>query len=66
VLSNEPGEDGDQHILALVPTSELARYGVDLRASTGGRGSFIAGFDHYAEMPVHLAAKLSPRSVAPV
>ncbi|MCU1493533.1 MAG: elongation factor [Acidimicrobiaceae bacterium] len=61
VLSNEPGETGGQRIVALVPTSELAHYGVDLRAATGGRGSFVAAFDHYAELPGHLVAKLSSK-----
>lgn len=66
VLSSDPGEDGTQTIVAFVPTSELARYGVELRSTTGGRGSFEAAFDHYAELPGHLAAKLAPRRSAGV
>jgi elongation factor G len=66
VLANEPADAATQRIVALVPTSELSRYGVELRAATGGRGSFAATFDHYAELPGHLAAKLDKTSPAGV
>lgn len=64
VVANEPGEAGSQRIVALVPTSELARYGVELRAATAGRGSFVATFDHYADLPPHLVGKLAPARAA--
>lgn len=64
VVANEPGDGSSQRITALVPASELARYGVELRAATAGRGSFVATFDHYAELPAHLAAKLAPAHAA--
>jgi elongation factor G len=48
----------EQEITALVPTSELLRYSVDLRSLTGGRGSFTAAFDHYDPVPSHLVDKL--------
>ncbi|HVC25715.1 MAG TPA: elongation factor G [Acidimicrobiales bacterium] len=64
VVANELGDGASQHITALVPTSELTRYGVELRAATSGRGSFVATFDHYAELPANLAAKLAPVRVA--
>jgi elongation factor G len=49
---------GKQRINALVPQSEVARYVIDLRSMTGGRGAFTMGFDHYEEMPSHLASKV--------
>jgi len=48
---------GDQTITALVPTSELSRYAVDLRSMTGGRGSFEMEHDHYDVLPGHLIDK---------
>jgi translation elongation factor EF-G len=32
---------------------------VDLRALTGGRGSFTAAYDHYDAVPDHLAASIA-------
>jgi elongation factor G len=49
---------GKQRIRALVPQSEVARYVIDLRSMTGGRGAFTMTFDHYEEMPQHLASKI--------
>lgn len=46
--------DGYQEITALVPTSEIMRYAIDLRSMTGGRGSFTAAHDHYDVLPSHL------------
>ncbi len=44
--------DGDlQKVVALVPEAELARYAIDLRAITGGRGRFRAEHDHYDIAP---------------
>ena len=51
VQGTDPGEYGQQHVRALVPESELLRYAIDLRSITGGRGSFTASHDHYAELP---------------
>ncbi len=39
---------------AMVPTSELGRYAVDLRSLTGGRGRFRAQHDHDDLLPSHL------------
>ena len=36
----------------------MTRYAIDLRSMTGGRGSFTMKFDHYAEVPSHLAEKI--------
>jgi len=40
-----------QTITALVPTAELSRYAVDLRALSGGRGRFRVAHDHYDVKP---------------
>jgi elongation factor G len=47
-----------QMITALVPTAEIQRYAVDLRALTGGRGRFSAEHDHYDTLPQNLVAKI--------
>jgi elongation factor G len=46
--------DGRQTIRALVPTSEIQRYAIELRSLTGGRGRFHAEHDHYEVLPTHL------------
>ncbi|MBV9953100.1 MAG: elongation factor G, partial [Acidimicrobiia bacterium] len=55
VQGTEPVGTGEQAITALVPTSELLRYPIDLRSLTGGRARFTARHDHYDVMPAHLA-----------
>jgi elongation factor G len=37
----------------------LTRYAVDLRALTGGRGSFTVSYDHYDAVPEHLTAAIA-------
>jgi elongation factor G len=49
---------GKQRIRALVPQAEVARYVIDLRSMTGGRGAFLMTFDHYEEMPSNLTSKV--------
>jgi elongation factor G len=49
---------GKQRINALVPQGEVARYVIDLKSMTGGRGAFTMTFSHYEEMPPHLASKV--------
>jgi elongation factor G len=49
---------GKQVIHATVPQAEVARYVIDLRSMTGGRGAFSMAFSHYEEMPQHLAQKV--------
>ena len=49
---------GKQRIRAVVPQAEVARYVIDLRSMTGGRGAFTMTFSHYEEMPSHLASKV--------
>jgi elongation factor G len=49
---------GKQRVRALVPQAEVARYSIDLRSLTGGRGAFSMRFSHYEEVPSHLAEKI--------
>jgi elongation factor G len=55
------GDGSDSTIEAMVPTSEIGRYAVDLRSLTGGRGRFSVRHDHYDVLPGHLVdrAKVS-------
>jgi elongation factor G len=57
VQGTESVGDGEQEVTALVPTSELLRYAIDLRSMTGGRGRFTAQHDHYEPLPAHLVDK---------
>ncbi len=54
ILGTEP-TDGYQDVKAMVPESEMLRFALDLRSITQGRGSYTKKFDHYEEMPSHLA-----------
>jgi elongation factor G len=36
----------------------MTRYAIDLRSMTHGRGLFTMAFDHYEEVPAHLAEKV--------
>jgi elongation factor G len=49
---------GKQRVRAIVPQAEVARYVIDLRSLTGGRGAFTMRFSHYEEMPSQLAQKV--------
>ena len=51
--------DGEVEIVAMVPTSEILRYAIDLRSMTGGRGRVHrARHSHYDPVPAHLADKI--------
>jgi elongation factor G len=54
----EQAGGGKQRIRALVPQAEVARYVIDLRSMTGGRGAFGMTFSHYEELPSNLAQKV--------
>jgi elongation factor G len=56
VVGTTPADDGDQVITALVPAAELARYAIDLRSLTGGRGRHVATHDHHEPLPANLVA----------
>jgi elongation factor G len=61
VQGTESADHGESVVSALVPTSELQRYAVDLRSMTGGRGRFTLQHSHYDMLPPNLVdkAKLS-------
>ena len=58
VQGTEAAGDGEQTVTAIVPTSEIMRYAIDLRSLTGGRGRFQATHDHYDVLPAHLVDKV--------
>ena len=58
VQGTEQGNDGESIVTALVPTSEVLRYAIDLRSLTGGRGRFQVNHDHYDPLPQHLLDKV--------
>lgn len=60
----DPGEDGQSTIEASVPAAEMQRYATDLRSITQGRGTFTATFDHYEQVPSHLAEAIKRDSAA--
>jgi elongation factor G len=59
IVGTDQADDGYQTVIAFAPTAELTRYAVDLRALTGGRGSFIVEYDHYDAVPDHLTASIA-------
>jgi elongation factor G len=59
VQGTEVAGEGEQTISALVPTSEIMRYAIDLRSLTGGRGRFTVRHDHYDVLPAHLVDKVA-------
>jgi elongation factor G len=59
VQGTEMATGARQTITALVPTSEIMRYAIDLRSLTQGWGTFSAEHDHYQELPAHLAEKVA-------
>jgi elongation factor G len=64
IQGTEAAEDGQQTVSALVPTAEMARYAVDLRAITGGRGRFRTEHHHYEAVPEHLVSGLARSTTA--
>ncbi|MCA9831366.1 MAG: elongation factor G [Dehalococcoidia bacterium] len=51
--------DGAMSIVdAEVPLAEVQHYAADLRSLTQGRGGFELDFDHYGEVPSHIAQKV--------
>jgi elongation factor G len=59
VQGTEPLASGEHVVRALVPTSEILRYAIDLRSITGGWGRFRTGHDHYDLLPQHLYEKVA-------
>ncbi|MFW6414793.1 MAG: elongation factor G [Thermodesulfobacteriota bacterium] len=57
VLGYETSQ-GITQIGAQVPMAEVLKYAPDLRAMTGGQGTFTMEFDHYEEAPAHIQEKV--------
>jgi elongation factor G len=57
VLGMEPAGK-KQMIKAQVPLAEMARYTIDLKSITQGRGKFKMEFSHYEEVPAQNAEKI--------
>jgi elongation factor G len=51
-------------ITAQAPLAEIQRYATDLRSMTQGRGYFTMEFDHYEEVPDHVAQEIIARAKA--
>ena len=58
VQGTEVADGGMQRITALVPTSEIMRYAIDLRSITQGWGTFTTEHFRYDELPSHLVEKV--------
>src|SRR5438093_5027200 len=59
VQGTESAGPGEQVITALVPTSAVMRYAIDLRSLTGGRGRFTVEHDPYDLLPSHLTDRVT-------
>ena len=58
VLGMDTRGRGTQVITAQSPRPDLLGYATELRALTGGRGTFTSTLDHYEEVPQHIAEKV--------
>ncbi|MFP6581174.1 MAG: elongation factor G [Candidatus Hydrogenedentota bacterium] len=58
ILGMEGVYGGKEMIRAAVPESEMLCYGTELKAISGGRGTYIAKFSHYEEVPEEAAKGL--------
>ncbi|MEN9933755.1 MAG: hypothetical protein RLZZ387_334 [Chloroflexota bacterium] len=58
VMGMMPDGNGRTTVTAQVPLAEVQRYATDLRSITQGRGRFSMQFDHYEDVPSHLAQGL--------
>ena len=54
-MGMNPTENGRQMIEAQAPMAEIAKYAIDLKAMTQGRGYFTTTFSHYEEVPAKIA-----------
>lgn len=54
---------GWNQIKAKVPQAEVARYAIDLRSMTGGRGAFRVTFSHYEPCPSNVQEKVVAEAV---
>ncbi len=61
VMGMEPAGK-KQLVKAQVPLGEMARYTIDLKSITQGRGKFKMEVDHYEEVPAQDAEKIIARA----
>lgn len=54
----EPRMGGATAIRAFVPLATMFGYATDLRSATQGRGTFTMEFDHYDQLPSHIAEEI--------
>jgi elongation factor G len=59
IVSSETFGDGEQVITAEVPAAEIARYAMELRALTAGRGRYTATASHHDVVPDHVVAAVT-------
>jgi elongation factor G len=60
VLGTEPGSAGDRTAIhALVPTSEIMKYAIDLRSMTAGTGAFNLEHHGYQVLPEAMLSRLT-------
>ena len=64
IVGSDVDGNGYQVITAHVPTAELQRYAMDLRAMTAGRGTFWSHHDHYDVLPSHLVQSVTKAAAA--
>ncbi len=57
VLGMNP-QAGTTVIEATAPLAEMQRYSATLRSLTQGRGTYTLEFDHYEEVPAHIAEQV--------
>jgi elongation factor G len=54
---------GKSVVSAFVPLAEMQHYAADLRSITQGRGVFSMEFDHYDEVPAHVAQGIIEQAI---
>jgi elongation factor G len=54
---------GKSVVTAFVPLAEMQHYAADLRSITQGRGVFSMEFDHYDEVPAHVAQGIIEQAI---
>jgi elongation factor G len=58
VQTSDIDPEGHAVIHALIPSSELARYVIELRSLTAGRARFTAIYDHHDVVPTEIADRI--------
>lgn len=58
IMGMDSAGNGLQKIDAEVPEAEIFKYATDLRSMTQGRGSFVAEFVRYEEVPANISSKI--------